>query len=665
MKILTAIKEAFLGKKAEKDTNEGEWISRCNAICDSMLTYGLPSRREQMRMYQDGLNYTFGNQYANRPEAIKDGWDAVISDFIFPAIQQQMAVQSQRTPAIQAKAWNPEEESDVATFDSHLKWLFTNELDVPLLRLKATLDGCVYGNYIVYTYWDNRASWDMEKEAWRGQIRQKLIRPEFFGMDPDAESADFDSPDGPLYMFHRSSVSRRDLSIRWPDSAGDIEAAATHSEKWQIQGLAYSTDFIDSMATTEVIRTLQDQGRLVSLLRRAHRQSNEGETTGHNETDRVDLEMFFFRDAEEVEISVEEKIPEDELIGTGAAYMDGVKLFHTDTQQEVNSQTHPVRLVKRKKPLYPRGRFILRVGALILNPKSEDQVWQFENAPYTVGVNKLLPHTWIGLNSVELAKHAQDMTNTSAQHIHNAVKMFGDPLVIMEEGALPPELEDASVQSVAGGVVVVAANKMDKFRREPAPQISEGLFRAHELSSQGVRSATSNHQVAEGQQAGGATATEIINLATASRLQWAMANLLLDNWTVRMMETVAEMAQRYYQPDDVIRVLGGQSSVGLFNKKMQSVKYDLLLKVGTELPLDVDREKQDAEKMLSIFGMTPTVIDRLAHAYKVEDVEAFKKEVTDYQQFQQWKAQQEAIAQQQARAATGPAAPVPIQGAVQ
>ena len=646
--------------------NQANDAMELSGRCEQMLADGMSQMRELGHMWQDALDMFGGNQWAKVP--IRDGWDQVVMNMVFPAIMQNQAIKRQRQITISAKPWDPDYASESGILQNHLQWLYSDQLNMPELLDKWSLDGELYGHYIASTVWEPNLRWDDRQNRWIGGPQVRVVLPEYFGADPEAESIE-----DAQYCFFRRSVGKQWAMNRWKQFAEIIEAAPPHDARWISGGLQYTTE---NYAPSDDTAEISYQTRLSRFIRRGDRQRRiHGQVSLNDKKGgRVDVEQFFVRDPEEQKFIRERKHKQSVLIEQGKAYMDGTILRSADNNEPITTNNWPGEAINDVRPLYPKGRFIIRVNGYILNPDPQEQRWPFDNWPFVVGVNQILPHTWCGLNGVEQTIGNQRWLNVTASHITNYLKNFGDPKIIVEDGALTAQQEEFGITNGPGRIWHVKMGKLNGVRVEYPTGTPEGLMRCFDMIAQQIRSATGIHEISEGRDTGGKiTATEAVNNAANTKLRTSMSLGMRDAFTCKVMQNVAELVQKMSEPQDMLRIAGKSQTktVVAMTARMKAVQYDLSLKVQTDLPLDIDKEKADAEAMLKIFGMTPTVVDRLAHAYRVDDIDAFKQEVQDFQQFQQWKAQQELLAQQAGQAGAAPSAqptakapPEPAQPAV-
>ena len=193
-----------------------EETEELNSDLTEMRTAGFYHTRQWHGVWQDGLRYHYGDQ--NVTADCKEGWDPVVHNHIFPAMMQELAMQSQRKQTILARPQEKDDTEDAGHWQNHLQWLFDEELRTDMFLLRAALDGKVYGRYIAYNYWEPKAQWDDKVRQWRGAIRVKLVPSEYFAHDPE-----IDDLDEAEYITTARRMPKALAKHRWPDMADEIE----------------------------------------------------------------------------------------------------------------------------------------------------------------------------------------------------------------------------------------------------------------------------------------------------------------------------------------------------------------------------------------------------------------------------------------------------------
>ena len=615
---------------------------------DEMRIAGFTFTRNWNSYYQAGMRYIWGDQGVS--DDLKEGWDPVVHNHIFPAVMQELAVLSQRRHMILAR---PVEESDAESagfWQGHLQYLYKEELNTDMFLLKAALDGKVYGRYIAYNYWEPEAEWDDVEKRWKGAIRLRLVPPEYFAHDPETD--DFGEAE---YVVTRRRMPIDLAKYRWPRRADEIERAAitdgnivdSASGGASVTGL--STLGIDGISDPG--SAITDLNRLTNLLTQGRRQQATGFGISTDVKPKyVTVEQYFYKDRSVRSTGGMEHVSEEELEQNGVIVRDpsdfsGIWL-DAKTRKPMTEKDWPRQSTKGKsEPANPNGRIVLRIGQLILNPDADEQRWAHRNWPFTVGLNHLLPHSTMGLNNVEMARSLQDRVNIGGMHLMNWMRTFADPWLIMEEGALVP---GKKVANKAGAVIKVVRGFFDKLRRDPPPQLPSGIPIIMNQQTADLRDQTGVQEVGLGRSgAGSQTAREVIALQTNTRLRGALSNKLLDLFLKALWGRIAEQAARRYTVEDIVRVIGkdGAPTAVRITQGMLDAKFDIALEIGTSLPFDQEIEQQKALTLFQTVGLA--YLPQLLKAFEVKDINKVLAAHAEYQAFLQF---QQALEQEQAEA---------------
>ena len=616
-----------------------------NTKLSDMRDEGLDAQHKWSDIWNDGLNYIFGNQLRTVKFG-KHDWEPIVCNYFFPAVMQEMALQSQRRVTILGKPWEQGDAEGAKLWQRHMQWLFDKQLDLTNFLLKATFDGKIYGQYTAYAYWEAHDTWDWEQYQWKGGPRVSLVPEPFVITDPHADTIETAS-----YVATRRDVPVEWAKVRWPHAAEAIERDSGEATEWNIQGDDSSGDFTYEGAVDKHHRG--QLNRIVSALNLFGR-DNAHSAQGHKANRYVTVEQFWFRDYEEGRYTESENISEQELLSQGRIVADATnpRIYRfPDTGEVVTRSAWPTRSSKTaKEPKYPCGRFVMRLGSTILNPNPKDQVWGYKSWPIVKGVNYLLPHSIMGLNAVEMGRHIQDWLNVTAAHLSTYVTYLASPVTLAEEGVFkgsdkPKHLPGAIWQLVKGGI--------NRIRRDPAPPLSPGVMAIFQRLAQELQDAIGSQEILRGRQGGNMTATEALRLETNSRLRSALSNSLLDGFTVKLFGVLDEICHAHYTAGDILRVVGDEnkSTLAKMDQKHFSARYDLDIEVGTSLPFDEDRKKKEMLELTQVLG--PATYKELLDAYNIGNADEILQRV------QAWQMIQQAVQQQEQAAQSGNAEPQP------
>lgn len=652
-------------------------LADLNDRIDGMIAGGEAVNDEWADLWQDGLNYVFGNQLARSRR--RKGWERVQDNRIFPALTQQIAMLMQRRPSIEPCPYEDGDRPFMPFWKGLLQWQFENDLGMPLLAALAVLDAGIYGYYVAHVYGEPKAEWLDREKRWRWAPRAALLRPEYFGADPDAESLR-----DAAYVYCRRRMLLEKAVQRWPEMRAEIEAAA-REEREAGPGSAYSgpptarysfaADFsLEDDEEIEESGRRSVEGRLAHiLLRRARGDDWLPPRTGG--AAREDLPRFvtvtqvYFRDGREVAGEQTEPVPAAALLAAGtivrhpelgtyhvanpAAFPPGLA-----AGDEVPADAWPTQVVRRwtDEPLYPHGRFVLRIGRTILNRDPQTQRYAFRRWPFVVGVNQALPHAWQGLNAVEMARGLQDWVNVSVAHLANYVKFFGDPIVMAEAGAVAADPENrkisAKLRACAGAVWRLAAGGRAKIHREPPVPMPAGTMAIWDAMKEELTDQTGMQDVGLGRRTkGDPTAYEISELSRHTHARTSMAAEYQDAWMADVMALVAEMDQRFLAPGDSVRIAGEghRGAAAAIAEGACDARFDLVMKVGQALPYDRERSRRDARELYGVLGAA--YLPELLEAYAVPNKQEVLARVGEWADFQAWKGERAALAAAEAAAA--------------
>jgi len=640
---------------------QNQALQDLNDRIDAMIVEGAGENARWMGLWRDAQDYIFNNQLAGRDA--KKGWERIQVNYIYPAVQQQIAMMAQRRPKIVTEGWEAADQDGAAFWEPVLQWQFEHDLDLGFKAAAATLDANIYGFYVGRVYGDEKAYWDRNARHWQWRPRVSLVCPEYFFADPECETID---------QAAYAGTSRRERTekviARWPQFKKQIEDAAQKTQDGQ-PAIAYTHQQLlaareDEQDAGVGKKREATEGRLVSLLRRLRQGPQEptGKDAKKGVPRYVTLTEIFFRDNSEVD---EQDPPEpmlaEELLAAGQiGVVEGVFVAAEDGMIEgvlagepIPAEAWPMRPgPKRKVPEFPYGRRVLRVEDTILNPKRKDQVWPYTRWPFVVGVNEILPHLWRGMNGVEPAKGLQDWLNVSAAHMCAYVKYFGDPVVLVEKGAVAGDPDDKKIAShlraMAGAIWQLAKGGIKKIRRDPPPPLGQAVLNLYELFAREIQDQLGMQEVARGRQAKGqATATEIAELARSSRVRTSLCAAMQDVWIQRIMSLVAEFDQANMQPGQMVRLAGEehQAMAMRIPEGVCDVQFDVRLRVGTDLPLDQQMRKAEYRELYEMLG--PPILEEVLDAYNVPNKAEILQRVQAWQMIQQAMAEQEAAAKQE------------------
>jgi len=623
--------------------DESQETQDLNRRIDAMLTRANTAQTEWEPIYADGVNYVFNNQLGDRKTP--EGWPRVQVNKLFPAVMQELAVMAQRNVQI---ATLPFEDSDGpgAEFWAKLhQYHYDRTLKMSDFLERSRLDSRLYGQAVAKVYWEPKAQWDEEAKRWRGEPRLTLIRPERFGIDPDAETND---PSDAEFCYTRRRVTVAYAKNRWPQYADQIETAADDGEDALI-GIGSGTPWPGSNADGDKDAGTEGEldGRLASALTPPEDDDSDVNVKdGEAKAAYVFLLEVFFRDDSERMDSEETEIPFYELVQTGAVRLNPStnEYVLSETGESVRSDNRPRLSRAYSRPRFPNGRHVLRIGKTILNPLEKDQVWPYKRWPFVIGMNYILPHTWHGLNDVEIAKPMQDWVNETAADLGAYVQLHAMPVAKVEEGALhnDPEMRktNGELKAGPGTIIKLAAGRSSGVSREPPPPMSQTVFAIYDKMSAELRDQTGVQEIGMGRQAeGGITATEAIRLETNTRLRSGLQAAHEDTFILEIMWRVHDVCKANMEVGEMVRIVGEGSSAKMMAVGPEAFdsQFDMTLKTTTGLPFDEERKKQEAMTLFQTLAPIggPVYLDRLLKAFKIDNPEEILSRVQAWGMMQQ------------------------------
>lgn len=610
-----------------------EKVRKLSETIDKMVEKSDEAQDEWLSMYRTAICYTFGDQLSFLN--LKSGWEAVQCNYLYPAWKQTSAIITQQKTRPIARPPEDSDRDSVETVEGYLHHLYNKKLNIPGLRARAITDGFLAGVYAAYVRWEEQPEdgWNEEKRDYEGSIECDLLPCGDFGGDGRAEFLDRKHAE---YVF-----VRRDVPVEWaksqsPANAEEIERAATKQAeqeekdsgtgvpKLRISGsqeAATQDGTTYSTGQSDAGEKHSSGGRIAELiLNRSEREFVR--TDGTDKPASVTMVEIWFKDRDKETVSEKEPIETSELLNDGTVFIDpdSGRVLFSETNEPLTEANRPVREIEYERPKFPNGRYVKRIGNVILNPDEADQRWQYKEWPVFVAQFGQLPHTWNGMNGVEPVKGLQDAMNHTVVHMLNVVKYFSDPAWIVEEGAVKKPKSGKLSQALkvgAGRIIKALKGGSGGIKRVEGSSVPQGLFNVQSFFDQQTRNQTGIQDVLQGIGGKSETATEALRLETNSRVQITLLLTELDDWTVRIMRWVSELVKEHVDVGEFIRVVGEDKAERVVEVQEGDfdVDYDVDLEVGTALPFDEERKKQEALNLVQVLG--EAYIPRLLEAFDV------------------------------------------------
>jgi hypothetical protein len=591
---------------------------------DNMETSGMQKTKEWVSLWNESLRYFFSDQLAGHKKH-KD-WDWVVVNYIWPTAMQEMAKLTNTTFKAIGVPQTPDDLPAAETWQGTVQYLWDKKLNMRLQHAKAILDSKIFGYRVSKIMWEDKpdGGWDENTKEWVGDVEYKLWHPAQFWMDPQAESLEDAQSAGTQRV-----VTLEWAQQRWPKFKKELKEEArkftdnpdfnqfSRNNIWGSKtpagtgGTGGRDCFVDGRNQKPLRYGSQ---RLVGLI--LDQDAVTKSTDTFQDQQFVRISEIYFRDRTEKKRKIEEEIPAEELVNSGTfSVVEGI-FINNETGDEVKRDEWPKRIVKEfKEPLYPKGRVVIKVGDTILNPENKEnpnaQKYPYSRWPFVVTSHYLLPHMWQGIDSHIIGMEHQDFINISASHLLNNMKLYGDPKVAIETGAL-----------------------------ETNPRTKKH-FKVYQLFVQEYKNTTGLQDVARG--IGGksgetATARRLDSLSSNDRIR--LQSMQEDEWAKTLMNLIAEVIQDKYDVGRFVRIVGEDGIIGAqqITSDLKQIPFDVDIEPGKTLPFDKTEQVQNLEKAAQLVAnpvpnvMTP----ELLRAYEVPNWQKILQRYQGWQQFAQF-----------------------------
>jgi len=634
-----------------------------NDRLDDMIRAGDADMARWHPLYTEALDYMYDNQLADTRKEPREGWPRVQLNEIHGTVLQVVALIVQRMAALHCEPWEDMDVESVKIWTDLLRWQWAKGINMPLLLANCVMDGQTAGYYAAQIYVDERAHWDEKSRQWEKKIEAQLLKPGTFGMDPANEETDVNRGD---YCYTKRTVRLAWAMTKWPEYAEKIKAAKDkdlhrpgvspllEAEPGGMDIGTYAGSAVaangDAVAGEPgSAAPVSTEGRVAELMK------TEPPREAHRRPSWITITTIHFRDYEEEEVTESVPVPIDILIEDGRVVEDPETNKHMLVDEagvdlgELAEENWPTEEETYTRPLYPNGRMIIRAGLdTVLNDEPEDQVWPDPTWPYVVGILNPTVHNWRGLNGVVMAKGAQDAINECASHEMVFVAKHADPVLVVEDGALsidPSTGEVEDLEARPGAVWHVNSGRSSGVNTLPAPPLSRGLSDVRKTFTENFRNLIGVQEVTMGKKmTGEQTATEINQLQTNSRLRVGLYMFFLDIFTVKLMEKVSELCQRYLTAGQIVRVVGekGIPAMATLTPDLFDAQFDISLEITTALPYDRERKKAEMLNLFQMIGVP--LLKETLEAYELTNVDEILARNEAWTMVQQMLEQQEAEA---------------------
>tara|TARA_R100000808_G_scaffold11393_1_gene29273 strand:- start:9679 stop:11838 length:2160 start_codon:yes stop_codon:yes gene_type:complete len=618
-----------------------------NGLMDNMVAQGRKRTDQFLAMYRDAVRYVYGDQIGDKKR--KKNWEYPVMNRMFADMMQEIAMLTSNNPRLEVVPVEDTDIEDAKIVDGMLRYTWSVEQNMRLKAMQAELDNHLSGFMLAKWYWEPTENWNEERQNYDGRAEVVIVNPQYFGCDEEVESA-FDIPTKARYLWTERWVDKAWAAFRWEKYADWLEEQGEGDQvnkSMPVRNTATGTDERDFNRSTYAWAGKEKENDTEEFLQRRLADAITS-LTGNNqksqldanqrETGLVKVQEFFIRDYTLEDLPKElENIPFGEPGTEHILKMDDNPLYYDSNRPKEDGEgfemvdVWPQRNKNKgkKRPKYPVGRVIVRVGDKVIVEDRAYGVIDYgvsrriiaSQWPFAVAPNSFLPHIWQGVNGVELSRGFQDWMNTVSSHFLNNLKFFADPLNVIEEGAIRKgndRKQEATVPNWAGGILQLKRGMFAKFRREPPVGIPESLFRMFELFKRQDQDLKGVHDVAQGRASSGEqTLGELQMLNRNTRLRVAMKGAILDEWMKNVARGLVELKQAHLRPDEWIRIVGAtpeavQSSMK-WSSGLADAKVDIIFEPASTLPFDEEKEQAKYVKAYEFVGdaMLKDVLEKL------------------------------------------------------
>jgi len=593
-----------------------------NTFLDDIRDAGMVVTNKWKDMWFTAIQYAWGQHLQGWK--LKEDWEYIVVNRIYPLMFQSIAKLASNNPKILTHAWDDEQEGSTEYAEkwaghSQYLWESPYELNMRLKLIMGLLDCATFGYMVGKTMWETkpRGGWNDKDKNWVGKVEEVFVHPALFWCDPSAEN---------LATAENCGTKRRVklewATNRWPDFKKEIEAEAyTADDPKYMAGELIS--YKDQKGKTLPLSRQNTFSKLVSLI--LGQSTGGGQATDTISDDKqkyVDIEELYWRDYSEKNVKIEDNVPKDILLRQGKIAKEEITGLIIDPETKEPIKEWPKQVINEyKEPKFPNGRFALRIGRTILNPKDEEQVYKESRWPFTIMPYHILPHMWQGGNAVEMARNNNDFLNITISSLVNQVRRTADPTKVIEAGALAKG-RDGRVRTKAddihglGKIIVAARGAVDKIKNLIHPPVDTAVYALAELIKQDIDDQMFMQPIARGEsKKGQQTKAEVMRLNQNSLDYVGLQGIFLDKWIDDTMTLVIEICQRYYGLGRLMKMLSdGVKNAIKADQMALDVRFDINIEPGSTLPFDEIKKQQEyaaAYKLLENPIPNPMIEDML------------------------------------------------------
>ena len=570
-----------------------------NAFLDDIRNAGMSETKKFQTIWHTAIQYAWGQQLQNWK--LKENWEYIVVNRIYPLMFQTIAKLANNHPKILTQVWDDEKEGATEYAEKwagHLQYLWESpyELSMRLKLIKGLLDCAVFGYMVGKTMWEPkpRGGWDDTSKSWTGKVTEVFIHPAMFWCDPSAENLENAENCG-----SKRRVKLEWATNRWPEHKEAIEAEAYTSTDPKYT----SSDLIsyeDQKGSTLSVSRQNMFSRMVDLILNSGKGTASG-LDGGDKQKYVDIEEIYWRDYSEVHKKIEDNIPEEDLERQGKIIKEPTTGLFIDPQTKKPLEEWPTQVTEEyDEPKFPNGRFVLRIGLTILNPKEEDQVYKESRWPFNVMPYHVLPHMWQGGNAVEMSRNNNDFLNITMSAMVNQVRRTADPTKVIEAGALAKGRDGkvrSKIDSITGlgRIIIATRGKIKAIQNLVYPPLDASVPMLAELLKKDIDDQSFMQDVARGAaQKGQQTKAEIVRLNQNSLDYVGLQGVFLDKWIDETATLIAEICQSHYEPDRLMKMIADDVKSGMkAEQESLDVRFDVNIEPGSTLPFDEEKKQQE------------------------------------------------------------------------
>jgi hypothetical protein len=612
-----------------------------NTHLDEIAERGMEQTKKWVSLWQQNLRYFFSSQlegYRNR-----EAWEWVVLNYIWPSAMQEIAKLTKNEPKIITRPWEAGDTEASEVWQSHLQWQWKDKPDpdhgMRFFQMCSLHDKKLFGISITKVFWEDMCYWEDSQKTWMGDVKIVLWHPAHFWADDDEN------------ILNGNCGTDRWVPLdwaqkRWPEFAKELEDEATENmdavggtasdtirgQRGLTGGVGGVDKGIEKVRPTPLLDIITESDQMTGSAGSVRKQKV------------VRVQEFYLKDYETEKKTQETDISSEALLSTGQIYQDTQGSFlDTVSNSPITPENWPKETTRQwDEPKYPYGRYIIRVGTLILNPRYEQQRYPHRRWPFIVSPHYLIPHMWRGVDGVQMYRSVQDMINVSASHLFNNMKMFGDSQIWAEEDTLIPAKEGKKWRILGGAGAINIFRKgslsRGKVQRMPPDPASQSAGMLYQLFTSEYKNIQGLQSIAKGEKMPGKiTATEAQYLAMSSVDRIAFQAAIEDMWVRSVASAIAEVCQYYYDAQRFMRIVGEDQTQGVvqITQKLKDVKYDVDIIPGMTLPFD---EEKRIEKYLTAYKLLsePVANPMLPDVLRILDIHNWKKILSQHEVYQQY-----------------------------